>query len=82
MRWGRRCYRLDLWRPGAQWLTWEAHVTDGDVFVIARGDKALRPPAPWRPLVVHGRWLSDAWGSAWLQVDRGSRELASVFDRP
>jgi len=68
--------RLPGWTGGPGFF-----LTDGDTFVIARGDKTLRPPTPWRPLVIRGRWLSDAWGSTWLQVDQIA-ELASVFDRP
>jgi DNA-directed DNA polymerase III PolC len=56
--------RLPGWTGGPGFF-----LTDGDTFVIAKGEKSLRAPAAWRPLVVRGRWLSDSWGNAWLQAD-------------
>lgn len=67
--------RLPGWTGGPGFF-----LTDGDTFVIAKGDKTFRAPNPWRPLVVRGRWLGDAWGSFWLQIDQIT-ELPSVFDR-
>lgn len=56
--------RLPGWTGGPGFF-----LTDGDTFVIVKGGKSLRAPAPWHPLLIRGRWLSDAWGSAWLQAD-------------
>jgi hypothetical protein len=56
--------RLPGWTGGPGFF-----LADGDAFVIAKGDKSLRAPTAWRPLVVRGRWLSDNWGNAWLQAD-------------
>ncbi|MEJ5199907.1 MAG: hypothetical protein WHX53_13370, partial [Anaerolineae bacterium] len=67
--------RLPGWTGGAGFF-----LSDGVTFVIARGDKTLRAPVPWRPLLVRGRWLSDRWGSAWLQVDQMT-ELPSIMSR-
>lgn len=40
---------------------------DGDIFVTARGDRSLKTPPSWQPLVVHGRWLTDEWDMSWLE---------------
>jgi DNA polymerase-3 subunit alpha len=45
------------------------YLGDGETFVLARGASSGRAPAPWRPLLARGRWLSDEWGAAWLQID-------------
>jgi hypothetical protein len=57
--------RLPGWTGGPGFF-----LGDGQTFVIARGDKAAKAPAPWLPLRVQGRWASDGWGSSWLQIDR------------
>ena len=51
------------------------YLWDGETWVEARLDSAL--PPPWTPLIVHGRWLQDEWGSGWLQIDR-LRELSQT----
>ncbi|WP_423225669.1 DNA polymerase III subunit alpha [Candidatus Amarolinea aalborgensis] len=56
--------RLPGWTGGPGFF-----LGDGVTFVIARGDKAAKHPAPWQPLLVHGRWSGDGWGTAWLQVE-------------
>ncbi len=66
--------RLPGWTGGPGFF-----LADGDTFVIAKGDKALRAPAAWRPLVVRGRWLGDNWGNSWLQADHVT-ELPAMFD--
>ena len=67
--------RLPGWTGGPGFF-----LSDGATFVIAKGDKSLRAPAPWRPLVVAGRWLSDNWGNSWLQADHVA-ELPSAFQQ-
>jgi hypothetical protein len=56
--------RLPGWTGGKGFF-----LGDGDSFVIARGDAALRAPSPWQPLLLQGRWTDDEWGTAWLQVE-------------
>ncbi|MGD8904071.1 MAG: DNA polymerase III subunit alpha [Anaerolineae bacterium] len=56
--------RLPGWTGGQGFF-----LGDGDTFVIARGDAALRAPPPWQPLLARGRWLSDEWGTSWLQIE-------------
>ena len=52
---------------------------DGDMFVVARLDKALaadRSRRPyWRPLRLTGRWRRDEWDGGWFQVE--SAEVVS-----
>jgi DNA-directed DNA polymerase III PolC len=61
-------YRLPGWTGGAGF-----YLGDGQTFVLARGSESLKAPPNWQPVVVHGRWLNDAFGTAWLQVDRLAR---------
>jgi hypothetical protein len=61
--------RLPGWTGGRGFF-----LGDGDTFVIARAKPAEGTPPPWQPLLVQGRWMSDEWGTAWLQVD----EMAPV----
>jgi hypothetical protein len=56
--------RLPGWTGGQGFF-----LGDGDCFVIARGDAALRAPSPWQPLLLQGRWTDDEWGTAWFQVE-------------
>lgn len=58
-------YRLPGWTGGAGF-----YLGDGQTFVLARGGESLKAPPPWQPVVIQGRWLSDAFGTTWLQVDR------------
>jgi DNA polymerase III subunit alpha len=43
---------------------------DGRTFAIAKGDKSLKTPQPWQPLLVSGRWVEDEWGGCWLRVEQ------------
>jgi DNA-directed DNA polymerase III PolC len=61
--------RLPGWTGGRGFF-----LGDGDTFVIARAKPAEGTTPPWQPLLVQGRWMSDEWGTAWLQVD----EMAPV----
>jgi hypothetical protein len=56
--------RLPGWTGGEGFHLW-----DGETWVVAKapGKRSRRPPA-WEPLLLEGRWVSDAWGTQWLQV--------------
>jgi DNA polymerase III alpha subunit len=56
--------RLPGWTGGRGFF-----LGDAETFVTARGDAALPAPPPWQPLLARGRWLTDEWGTAWLQVE-------------
>jgi hypothetical protein len=56
--------RLPGWTGGQGFF-----LSDGDAFVTARGDAGGSAPPLWQPLVAHGRWRSDEWGTAWFQVE-------------
>lgn len=56
--------RLPGWTGGQGF-----YLGDRGTFVIAKGGRALKPPRPWQPVLIHGRWLADEWGDAWLQID-------------
>jgi hypothetical protein len=58
-------YRLPGWTGGTGF-----YLGDGHTFILARGGEALKSPPAWQPVVIQGRWLKDAFGTAWLQVDR------------
>jgi DNA polymerase III alpha subunit len=58
-------YRLPGWTGGAGF-----YLGDGQTFVLVRGQESLKAPPSWQPVVVQGRWLNDAFGTAWLQVDQ------------
>ncbi len=45
------------------------YVDDGSTFVLVRLAKALKSPAPWQPVSLRGRWVSDEFGTGWLQVE-------------
>jgi hypothetical protein len=53
-------FRLPGWTGGKGWF-----LSDGDSFVIARGEKR---PSPWEAVLVNGRYRVDAWGGGWFQV--------------
>jgi DNA polymerase III alpha subunit len=52
--------RLPGW-PGGEGF----FLSDGRTFVTVKG---IRPPRAWQPLLLHGRWLADEWGSGWFQA--------------
>jgi DNA polymerase-3 subunit alpha len=56
--------RLPGWTGGQGF-----YLGDGRSFVIARGGKSLKAPSPWQPLILFGRWLSDAFGTGWFQIE-------------
>ena len=58
-------YRLPGWTGGVGF-----YLGDGQTFVLARGHESLKVPTAWQPVVVQGRWLTDTFGTGWLQVDR------------
>jgi hypothetical protein len=57
--------RLPGWTGGPGFF-----LADQETFIIVKGDKSLKIPEPWIPLLVRGRWMSDEWGTSWLQVER------------
>ena len=57
--------RLPGWTGGQGF-----YLGDGETFVIAKGTKSLKAPPPWQPLILQGRWLSDEFGTSWLQVEQ------------
>jgi DNA polymerase-3 subunit alpha len=57
--------RLPGWTGGEGFYLW-----DGGTWVVAKMRDSQRSPAPWRPLLLHGRWAGDEWGTHWLQVER------------
>ena len=56
--------RLPGWTGGPGFF-----LGDGQTYIIVKGGEKLKTPKPWQPLLIRGRWQSDEWGSAWLQVD-------------
>ncbi len=58
-------FRLPGWTGGQGF-----YLGDGQTFALARGNESLKAPPHWQPLLLQGRWLSDEFGAAWLQVKR------------
>lgn len=46
------------------------YLGDGRTFVWARGSEQLKTPPLWQSVLVQGRWRSDTFGTAWLQVEQ------------
>jgi DNA polymerase-3 subunit alpha len=57
--------RLPGWTGGPGFF-----LSDGDTFIIARTAQTKKAPPPWQPLLSRGRWLTDEWGMAWLQLEQ------------
>ncbi len=57
--------RLPGWTGGPGFF-----LGDGETFVIVKAAKDAKAPAPWRPLIITGRWLSDPFGLDWFQAER------------
>jgi DNA polymerase III alpha subunit len=55
--------RLPGWTGGEGFF-----FSDDDTFLIVRLPRGQQAPHPWEPLVVTGRYVTDAWGSRWLQA--------------
>ncbi len=55
--------RLPGWTGGPGFF-----LGDGERFVFVHTPKGMRSPAPWKPLLVNGRWTVDEFGVAWLQA--------------
>jgi hypothetical protein len=55
--------RLPGWTGGPGFF-----LGDGERFVFVHTPKGARSPAPWKPLLVNGRWTADDYGVAWLQA--------------
>jgi hypothetical protein len=56
--------RLPGWTGGKGWF-----LADQTTYVMAVGNQGVATPRVWKPLRLSGRWLADAWGGEWLQVD-------------
>ena len=56
--------RLPGWTGGPGFF-----LGDQEAFLTVRGEKRLSTPEPWLPLLIHGRWSSDQWGSQWFQAE-------------
>jgi DNA polymerase III alpha subunit len=56
--------RLPGWTGGQGFF-----LGDGETFVTVRGEPSQQAPPPWQPLLVHGRWIGDEWGTFWLQAE-------------
>ncbi len=42
---------------------------DSDYVMAVPADEAMPLPPLWQPIIVTGRWLTDDWGRAWLDVE-------------
>jgi DNA polymerase III subunit alpha len=49
-------------RPGGEGFFF----SDDRTYVTVKG---IRSPRAWQPLLLHGRWLLDEWGSGWFQAE-------------
>jgi hypothetical protein len=58
-------YRLPGWTGGRGFF-----LCDGSTFMVVGGNKALASPRPWQPILVHGRYWVDEWGSGELVATR------------
>ncbi len=65
-------FRLPGWTGGQGF-----YLGDGQTFILVKGNKSLKSPSPWQPVLVQGRWLSDEFDTVWFQAERLSR--ISVF---
>jgi hypothetical protein len=57
--------RLPGWTGGPGFF-----LGDGRTFVFVHVAKGVRSPAPWKPLLLQGRWMADDYGVSWLQAGR------------
>jgi hypothetical protein len=64
--------RLPGWTGGQSF-----HLSDAATYISVRlrRDGMLRAPQPWAPVLVHGRYQRDEYGSSWMLAERFS-ELA------
>jgi DNA polymerase III alpha subunit len=56
--------RLPGWTGGPGFF-----LADEDCFVQVRPPETEKAPPPWKPVIVRGSWMSDQYGSKWLQAD-------------
>jgi DNA polymerase III alpha subunit len=70
--------RLPGWTGGNSFF-----LGNGVTFVTVRvhRESPLRPPAPWQPVLIEGRWQEDQYGSHWLLAERIT-EAGPSFDAP
>ncbi len=50
-----------------------------DYLLAIPGDEDASPPAPWEPVIITGRWLTDDWGRAWLGIEEVVRILNTDY---
>ncbi len=62
--------RLPGWTGGPGFF-----LGDGERFVFLHAAKGTRSPAPWKPLLVQGRWTVDEYGVGWLQAGQITQVL-------
>ncbi len=61
--------RLPGWTGGQGFYLWDGAPHEGSAtWVIVRGDKALKSPPAWTPVLLKGRWTADEYGLAWFQA--------------
>ncbi len=66
---GRRVTAVGVRLPG--WTGGQGFfLGDGDTFVTVKGNRAIKAPPPWQPLLVRGQWLIDEWGTSWLRAEQ------------
>jgi DNA polymerase-3 subunit alpha len=56
--------RLPGWTGGQGF-----YLGDEQTFVMAKAAGSSKVPPPWQPWLLRGHWLSDEFGTGWLQVD-------------
>jgi DNA polymerase III alpha subunit len=57
--------RLPGWTGGEGFHLW-----DGEAWIVAQSsDSKISRPSSWEPIILRGRWVSDEWGSSWLEID-------------
>ena len=61
--------RLPGWTGGKGFYLW-----DGETWIIVRGDKALKTPPAWEPVLLHGHWVDRPWELCWFQA----RDISSL----
>ncbi len=68
-------YRLPGWTGGPDF-----YLGDGQTFVLARGDEAVKAPPAWQPVLTRGRWRRDEFGTGWFHLGEGSLNLLAVIE--
>ncbi len=66
--------RLPGWTGGKGW-----YCADENAYEIAIPPRGQSNPRPWRPIRLQGRWIQDAWGDGWIQIE-GWKSLDDAAD--